>query len=134
MPTNVTTPYQRFALTSGTAVAGNAEVALNVAVLLNSTGGANSRMCVDLVAVRVIRATGATVTTIQPRVYDTSGAAAGTIAEKWRAAAATAPGTLVNTYNIHAPMYVTSDGLLYFKVDGDALDTFFYELIFVPGS
>jgi len=86
-----------------------------------------------LLSVRSIRATGASGTNQQPRVYLTSGAAAGSVSEKWRAAAATAPGTLVNTYNINAPVNPTA-GHVYAKIDGDAADTFTYEFVFSIGG
>lgn len=134
MPTSVTTPYQRFALVSGTGVVGTTEVVLTVAPSTDAAGVANARKVMNLVAVRVIRSAGASGTNMRPRIYDVSGAAAGAVSERWRASAATAPGTLINTYAINAPMAVSSSGLLYFIVDGDAADNFYYDLIFEAGS
>lgn len=134
MPTSVTTPYQRFSLVSGTGVVGTTQVVLTVAPQTDAAGVANASKVMSLVAVRVIRSAGSSGTNMRPRIYDVSGAAAGTIAEKWRASAATAPGTLINTFAINAPMAVTTSGLLYFIVDGDAADQFYYDLIFESGS
>jgi hypothetical protein len=103
-----------------TAPAGNAEI--SIPLPCNAL----------LLGVRSIRATGASGTNQQPRVYRVSGAAAGAWGEVWRAAAATAPGTLVNTYNINAPVYCA--GALYAKLDADAADTFNVEFVFQLGG
>lgn len=134
MSTAITPVHQRISRVSGTGINGNVEAVLTVAPNTSAQGVANAKKVMNLVAVRVIRSAGVSVTNIRPRIYDASGAGAGTIAEKWRASAATSPTTLVNTFAINAPMAVSSGGLLYFIADGDAADQFYYDLIFESGS
>lgn len=112
--------FQRFSNIGGTAVAGNLQVALQVDT---------ARRAVIIQSVRVLRASGASGTNVQPRLYDATGASAGAVSERWRASSATAPGTLVNTYNINAVAFTSATGVLFFIVDGDAADTFEYEVV-----
>lgn len=130
MSTQITPVYQRF---TGSAV-GNAVVLLSVAPMLSTTGVDNAVKCNLLLAVRAIRTAGASGTNITPRIMDSATGSAGDVSQKWAAAGATAPGTLVNTYNINDPIYCTTAGKLWFTLAGDAADTFFYEIIFQAGS
>ena len=115
--------FQRFATAgmggTGVPVSGTAEVTLAVG---------SARKTVIAQAVAVFRATGAGGN-IQPRLYNISGGAAGSVGERWRASAATAGGTLVNTTGINRPLVTDASGNLYFSVSGDAGDTFDYEVI-----
>jgi hypothetical protein len=107
----------------GTPVTGTAAVTLQF-------GEAQRR--VMLYKNKTIRATGASGTNIQPRVYNTSGGAAGAITDEWRAASATAPGTLVNTTEINQLCVLDANQRLYYTVGGDVADTFSYALDFHP--
>lgn len=130
MATQTTPVYQRFT----SSAAGNAAVELVVTPSTTATGTDNASKCNLLLAVRVFRTAGASATNIRPRIMNASTGASGDVTQKWEASAATAPGTLVNTYAINDPIYCTAAGKLWFTVAGDAADTFFYEIIFQAGS
>lgn len=124
MAQSSTRNFQRLAVVTGTSPAdGNEEQAL-------ACGMAARRYMFH--SIRCIRSAGVSATNIRPRLYNVSGAAAGTIAEIWRAAAGTAPGTLVQTTNILAPCVTDASGNLYLIMDGDAADQFYYEIFLEP--
>lgn len=110
------------------AVAGNAEVTLPLGLVMSTSSGlpaALRRKKVVLAQVEVMRKTGASGTNYQPQVYDASGAATTAWATKYLGGA-TAPGTRFGVTGINQILHTNTDGNLYFKVNGDAADTFDY--------
>jgi len=90
-------------------------------------------------AVLVKRTSGAAVGTNQPRIYLVAGDAADAASERWRAAAATAAGSLINTTGINRPLTTVKFPAgsadagkygFYFIIDGDVLNAFTYEIFY----
>ena len=103
---------------SAAAVAGSTEAIVQIA-------SAAVKVCVRQVKVK--RATGVSATNIRPRLYNAAGGAADAFTEVFRAAVATVPADLAATV---VERYTSTDSLgrLYLKVDGDAADTFSWEV------
>ena len=113
---------------AGAAVAGDAEVSLTFAVPEN-VPAADRRRKLVLWRVEVFRASGASATNYQPQVYNSTGAATTDYATKYLGAS-TAPGTRFDVSSIAAPMYTGTAGKVFFKVNGDAADTFHFAVWF----
>lgn len=117
-------------VTPAAAVAGNAEITFAFG-LTNSTSvpSAHRRKKVEVLSIDVQRATGASATNYTPAVADVSGATSTDWSVKV-AGAATAPDTRFDEVEIHKPMYTDAAGKIYFKLNGDAADTFKYAVAF----
>lgn len=102
----------------GSAAAGTAEVAIVVS---------SAKVKVLIHSLVSGRKTGVSATNFRPRLYNKAGEAAETMYQKYRAAA-TAPTVLVGVVDISMPCYTDTAGKLYFKADGDAADTFEYDM------
>lgn len=101
------------------APAGNAQVAVKVS---------SKRSKVIIRSWHSVRKTGASATNNQPRVGNKTGFAAGDVNQRWRAAAATAPATAIHGTDLNHDTVTDADGYLYLVMDGDAADTFTWEL------
>jgi hypothetical protein len=115
------------------AVAGDGEVELSFGTSLVGANAASAlrRRKVVLWRVDFKRKTGGSATNYTPALADASGASSSDWSVKYLGAA-TAPGTRFSVTDIEMPMF-TDNGTtnkLYLKLNGDAADTFDYEVWF----
>jgi hypothetical protein len=115
------------------AVAGDGEVVLSFGTTLAgfSVPAALRRRKVVLWRVDFKRKTGGSATNYTPALADASGASSSDWSVKYLGSA-TAPGTRFSVTDIEMPMF-TDNGTtnkLYLKLNGDAADTFDYEVWF----
>lgn len=104
-----------YARRTGTGVTGTEEVSIIVA---------DNPVKIMLYSLKTLRATGASATARQPRIYTTASAAAGAFSEEFRSPAAVAPATLLYTVGIGTCIQLAAGAVLYMKIDGDVADTF----------
>lgn len=103
----------------GTGLAGTTETAIVAA---------DTAVNIMLYSLKTLRKTGASGTARQARIYTTTGEASGGLSEHFRSAAAVAPATLVNTVGINVCVRLAAGATLFLKMDGDAADTFDWDL------
>lgn len=108
----------------GVAVAGDAEVEIQVS---------DRTTKVVLHTVQAKRSAGASATNFQPRVYNASSGAADAMSQKWRGSS-TAPTALFGVSGIARELETDTSGKFYLALDGDAADSFEYEIWWEPVS
>lgn len=114
---------------AGAPVAGDAEVSFTIAKHAASVSAGNRRRKLMLWRVEAMRATGASATNYTPQVYNATGAATTAWATKYLGGS-TAPGTRFDVTDIEGPMYTDTSGQVFFRVNGDAADTFDFAVWF----
>jgi hypothetical protein len=110
-------------------VAGDAEVRFDFGPVSEHLPAQDRRKKFALWRVEVMRATGVSATDYQPQVYDATGAATTAWATKYLGAL-TLETARFDVTSIDAPLYTSTAGYLFFKVNGDAADTFNYAVWF----
>lgn len=101
------------------APAGNAVVTIKVA---------NARKKVVIRSFHSVRKTGGSATNNRPRIGQVSTFVADDFNQRWRHSAAVAPATAIHAEGLELDAVTDDQGRLFLVMDGDAADTFKWEL------